>query len=137
MSGERTAEHERAFGQTAAISDMARDQRAWIHHRGDGAFLVERAFAAFDHMCAQDQAIPVRRDVVVSPKHRGYRFLAHLLGDGHPIFLHLPIGVIGAGADPKLPCVLQQHELPFSARRVAEHLDAVGNGQPRRRGTAT
>src|SRR4029077_8371807 len=50
------------------------------------------------------------------------------------VFLHLAVGMVGAGANPEPAVVLQQHEFALPARRLAQHLDAVGDRQPRRRG---
>ena len=99
MGGERAAKHERPVGQASARG-MARDQCSGIQHRGDGALLVKRPLAAFDHARAQDQAVPVRRDVIKRPENGRDRFLAHLLGNGDPVFFHLAVGMVGPGADP-------------------------------------
>ena len=66
-------------------------------------------------MGAQGEAIPMCGNIVVGPEHGGDRFLAHLLRYGHPAFLDLAVCVIGAGADPQLVVMLQQHELHLTA----------------------
>jgi hypothetical protein len=49
------------------------------------------------------------------------------------VFFDLSIGVIGAGADPELACMLQQHELHLAAGAFAGCLDHVVRGDPRGR----
>jgi hypothetical protein len=75
----------------------------------------------------------MRGKVVIGPEHGSDGLLAHLLGDGHPVLLDLAVGVVGAGADPELARVLQQHELHLAAGALAHRLDRVGGGEPRGR----
>src|SRR6185437_8294132 len=129
---ERAAEHQRAFGERAVVGEL-RDQFLGVEHRRDRAGLVDHAFAFFHDGGAQQQPVPMRRDGRVIPEIRRDRLVAHLLRHGDRIRLDLPIGVVGAGADPEPAGMLQQHELDFAARGLAEAFDLVVQRQPRRR----
>jgi hypothetical protein len=76
-------------------------------------------------MRAQDQFVPMRRDLVIGPEIPGDRFVAHLLGNRDAVFLHLAVGVIGAGADPEATAMLQQYEFRLPARRIAKRFDGI------------
>ncbi len=130
--GERPAEHHRAFGELAILG-ITLEQVARMPHRADRTLLIELAFAAFGHVRAQDQAVPVRHDLVIGPELRRDRLVAHLLGDADAIGLDLAVGVVGAQADPEPPAVLQQDVFGLAAGGLADRFDLAGAGEARRR----
>src|SRR6202451_2259530 len=133
LGRQRAAEHQRAFGETGLAGEFF-DQLQRIEHRGHRTFLIKHALAVLGNVGAQHQLVPMRRYLDHRTEFRRDRLVAHLLRHRDAVFLHLTVGMVGTGADPQPAVLLQEHELTLPARCLAEPLDAVGEGQPRRRG---
>jgi len=103
--------------------------RSTLHHvvealgtSGGATFLAEpdggglSPAVAVDRVAAEQQIVPMIRDVVVEPKCRRDRLVAHLLRNGHAIGLDLAVRMVGADADIESAGALDQDELGLSAR---------------------
>src|SRR5262245_21470047 len=76
---ERAAEHGGSDRQRTGAG-VAYDQVVGRSHVRDRTLLVERALAVALGVGAQDEALPVRKDLVIAPRLAPDRLGAHLLG---------------------------------------------------------
>ncbi len=108
------------------------DQFLGRTHRRDRALLIEAPLARAGHERAQDQPVPMRRDVAEPPKKRAHGLRAHLLRQRDADRLRLAVGVIGAEPEPQAIGERIDHHLRLAARVAADHLDRVRGGEQRR-----